>query len=253
MAKEPNPAVIGVAERSISAEILEFPIKTKRGGHARTSSGRAVAMPKTAGSTFLPIFANAAVTTKNFSAAIRPRDFQLLTADEPTPQSSATLVGPPSVSRTSSTVRSMGIECSRNVELSTCHITEIATTCELWLNSSMISEREFQIALAYRVRVLRAMQNESQIEFGKRISVGKSAISMYEKAERTIDPYKALILQQRLKAPMAWLYAGEEADLTDSFKRKLAEAMPIVDAEMANPVRPGRRKSQGQTKKRKSA
>lgn len=205
--------------------------------HARTSSGRAGVIPKTDGSACLPTARSASDTTRNFSGAIRPRAFQLLTADGPMPQSSATLAGPPSASRTSSIVRSMDSEYSRIVELSTFHVLEMVTNCGPCLNYPMISERDFRSAVGLRVRLLRATEDESQAAFGERISVGDTAIAMYEGGQRLIPPYEAILLKQQLGSSLEWLYAGEETLLTDVFKQKLAKARLIVAEEAGRPAR----------------
>lgn len=241
MTSEPSPAVVPAAEMPTVAKILEFP--TTRPRHARTSSGRG-AIPNTIGSTVLSMARSASVTSKNFSAAIRPRDFQLLTADGPTPHSSATFAGPPSASRTSSMVRSMDRDYSRNVELSTLHVSTMVTNCGPCLKYAMISEREFILAMGQRLKLLREMQQESQAVFGERIGVGDTAVSNYESGDRVLDPYQALILNQKLKAPLGWLYAGEELELTDTFKAKMAAAQARIDAERARPSRRGRPKGQ---------
>lgn len=108
----------------------------------------------------------------------------------------------------------------------------------------MISEREFILAMGQRLKLLREMQQESQAVFGERIGVGDTAVSNYESGDRVLDPYQALILNQKLKAPLGWLYAGEELELTDTFKAKMAAAQARIDAERARPSRRGRPKGQ---------
>ena len=107
----------------------------------------------------------------------------------------------------------------------------------------MISEREFQVIVGYRVRLVRAMEGESQARFAKRLRVGDTAVSNYESGVRPIDSFQALLLKQQLAVPLEWLYAGEEGNLTPAFKEKLARAIEAVEAERDNPRKRGRPKA----------
>lgn len=193
----------------------------------RASAG---SKPKTEGQAVLPTTRNASTMIIDLPGGMRPRDGQLLTADTPTPQSAATFAGPPSASITSPMVESMDASYSRFVESSSFHVSEIATSCEQWLNSGMISEREFETMAGYRLMLLRRAFGKSQKEFGTKMGVGGTAVSNYE-AGRAVEPYKALKLKEAFGAPLEWLYSGDESALSDHLAERLSKAEKAIASE----------------------
>lgn len=196
-------------------------------GHARASSWRDSKL-KSPRATVCPFPAKASDTSRNFSAGIRPRDFQLLTADVPTPQISASLAAPPAASIKESKVEIMQAQCSQNVDLSTDHILEIATACEQWQKSSMISEREFRRLVGYRLALIREGEGLTQGQFAKKLRIGKSAISMKEAGDRGVDGYQALILKHTFEVPFDWLFAGIETGLSDRTRATIAKGEAVM-------------------------
>lgn len=186
------------------SNVVRFPQR-----HARASSLK----PNTTGDASRLRAASASRTTKKLALEIRPRITQLLTAEGPTPQSSATFVGPPNASITESIVPSMAPIYSHFVESSILHRSEIATPCEQWLNSIMISERNFHVAVGDRLRKLRLGYGATQSDFAKVMGVGGSAMSNYEAGTRAVDPYAAYQLKNVYNAPLEWLYCGDESTI----------------------------------------
>lgn len=229
--------------------LLRFPLERVR--HRRAS---AVSKPNSAGSARFPSLSNSEEKIRNFSVGI-PLERQLLTAESPTPQSAATFAVPPKASITSSIVRSMAPSYSRSVESSSLHDAEIATACEQWLNSAMISEREFDASLSWRLRVLRKAMGRTQPEFGGAMGVGGSAVSNYEKDQRSasarrLSTFQLLQLSMTYHTPIEWLIAADESRLDDALRAKLTKAEAELKAEMATKsdkasrtVKPARRRS----------
>lgn len=197
-------------------KIIRFPKKR----HAVAASSRAL-KPNTTGDASRPREIKASRTIMKQPFEIRPRLLQLLTADVPTPHSSATLAGPPSASITSSTESSMESKYSRFVESSTSHVLEIATSCEQWLNSLMISERHFHEAVGARLKRLRLGYGETQATFAGVMGVGASALSNYEAGDRAVNPFSAYQLKNKYNAPLEWLYCGDESTIARHVLEKI--------------------------------
>lgn len=200
---------------------------------ARTSTG---AMPKRLGGTSCPRVRRASAKIMNFSGGIRPLARQLLTAEAPTPASAAASAVPPTASMTASTLSSMLHNSSQNVDQSRGHILAIATDCELWLNSPMITRREFNIGVAHRLKWARAALDKKQGDFAKKMGVGKTAVSNYEKGRRSVDGYGALCLKMHFSIPVEWLFFDDGSNIPPLLAEKLAKTEPA-------PAKPKRKKA----------
>lgn len=88
----------------------------------------------------------------------------------------------------------------------------------------MISERDFKLAVAFRLRTVREAFEKSQEEIGNKLGVGKTAISNYEKGTRALDPFCALQLKMAYNAPFEWIYGGDESTLAPNLATKLEKA-----------------------------
>ncbi len=71
---------------------------------------------------------------------------------------------------------------------------------------------------------LRKAMGKSQVELGGKIDVGDTAVSMYEKGERALDPYDAIKLKNAYGAPLEWLYGGDESVIPPALAEKLSNA-----------------------------
>lgn len=98
----------------------------------------------------------------------------------------------------------------------------------------MISERDFKNAVAWRLLVVRTAFGKTQATLGEKLNVGHTAISNYEKADRAVDPYQALILKMSFGIPIEWLYAGDESQLPPALAAKLADAEAALKAKAAS-------------------
>jgi transcriptional regulator with XRE-family HTH domain len=85
----------------------------------------------------------------------------------------------------------------------------------------MISDREFRAAVGERLKCLRLALGRSQADLGKKLDVGATAVSNYEKGTRAVDPYDALKLKMAYGAPLEWLYGGDESSLPPHLADKL--------------------------------
>lgn len=196
-------------------------------GHARASS-TAATIPKRAGFGRFPRASRAVEKAKKNSAGILPRERQLLTADAPTPTKPPAFALPPTASMISPTVSSMPSDTSRTVESSRVHIPGIHTDCEQWPDTAMISKRDFQLAVAWRLRVARKALGKTQADFAEKLNVGDTAISNYESNGRGFTPYAAYRLKDAFGIPLEWLYAGDEGALSGN----LAKQVTATEAEM---------------------
>jgi transcriptional regulator with XRE-family HTH domain len=115
----------------------------------------------------------------------------------------------------------MDLSYSRFVDSSTNHASEIATPCEQWLNSPMISDRDFRTAVGERLKRLRLALGRSQADIAKKLGVGATAVSNYENGTRAVDPYDAFKLKISYGAPLEWLYGGDESALPPHLAEKL--------------------------------
>lgn len=88
----------------------------------------------------------------------------------------------------------------------------------------MISKRDFQLAVAWRLRIARKALDKTQADFAEKLNVGDTAISNYESNGRGFTPYAAYRLKDAFGIPLEWLYAGDEGALSGNFAKKVAEA-----------------------------
>ncbi len=106
----------------------------------------------------------------------------------------------------------------------------------------MISEREFRVAVGKRLLQLRKAMGKSQAELGTKLGVGDTAVSMYEKGERALDPYDAVKLKVAYGAPLEWLYGGDESVIPPALAEKFSKPA-------SNQRRPNRPASAGRQPK----
>jgi hypothetical protein len=201
--------------------VIAFPKRGRR--HGRASAG---SIPKTAGSTSLPSEASAPDTIMNFSAGMRLRERQLLTAESPTPQSVATFAEPPRASTTTSTVPSIDSEYSRGVNLSTGHNIEIFTRCELLPNRQM---SRAQKDIAYRLELTRLALELTPANIEHDANIPTNAWSQYIDADpdtgRRISLEAAFRLKDAYKLTLDWIFDADRARLPSD----LVEAMRKIE------------------------
>lgn len=89
---------------------------------------------------------------------------------------------------------------------------------------AMISKRDFQLAVAWRLRVARKALEKTQADFAEKLTVGVTAVSNYETNGRGFTPYAAYRLKDAFGLPLEWLYAGDEGSLSGDMSKKIAKA-----------------------------
>ena len=72
-----------------------------------------------------------------------------------------------------------------------------------------------------RLKRLRLALGRSQADVAKKLGVGSTAVSNYEKGTRAVDPYDAFKLKIAYGAPLEWLYGGDESALPRNLAEKL--------------------------------
>lgn len=210
MTNEPESAAVDQTAVS-TATILEFP-KVRAKGHARTSSGRAAAMPKTAGSAAFPTLANASEKIIALPAAILPRAFQLETAEVPTPANFAASASPPTASMTASTVLSMDSDYSRFVNKSRVHTLEIVTYCELRPNTGMGRTPK---DVANRLLAFQAAMGLRPVDICDATGIGRTAWSQYTDPDdkRRITVNAVYKLKDAYGLTLEYVYDGDQSRL----------------------------------------
>lgn len=197
-------------------------VQVPRCGHARASSG--CLKPNSAGSAVLLRFPSSAESKRNCSEGMARRAFQLLTAGSETPARSATAVVPPRASMMSSTVRSIGGECSRNVNVSRVHGSEIFTPCELVPYPGVPREPK---DVAYRLELTREALRLTQTEISARLAIGKNAWSQYvdfsAEKPRRITIEVAYRLKDLCGATLEWIYDGDRTMLPPALRSDIAK------------------------------
>lgn len=199
--------------------ILRFPLWRVR-RHARASIEEAAGrIPKSDGSNCLPRRASSAEKTEYCSEGIRPRVFQLDTADDPTPASEAAAAVPPNASIMESTVLSTDCDYSHSVNLSSVHTLEIAPACELAIIHSMDSPR----MIARRLTETREILGLSQAELCREIKITPNRWSGYENdtKKRKITLEVAIKLCDRYGITLDWIYRGDPAALPSHIRAKI--------------------------------
>ena len=80
------------------------------------------------------------------------------------------------------------------------------------------------LAMASRLKALRLSTGLSQKEFCEEYGFGQTQWSNFEKANGRISIDAALVLNQRLKVPLDWIYNGETAWLPSGLRDKIEKA-----------------------------
>ena len=110
----------------------------------------------------------------------------------------------------------------------------------------MLTPKDFDQGVAYRLRVLRKAFEKTQAQLGDKIGVGGTAVSNYEKGSRAVEPYAAFRLKVLFSIPFEWLYGGDESTLSPGLAEKLEEASKKIAIEDAahkpGPPQRGRKK-----------
>lgn len=108
----------------------------------------------------------------------------------------------------------------------------------------MITGREFNNAVGERLKRLRLSLGRTQGDVAKKLGVGASAISNYEKGDRAVDPYDAFKLKLVYGAPLEWLYGGDESVLPDHLREKLDQpTRPRGQSEKPRKIKKGKNPS----------
>lgn len=194
---------------------------------ARHDPAPAASRPKSTGSACFPTFARARETTKNFSAGTRPRAFQLLTAGEVVPQVSAADDVPPSATTISSTVRSIAVECSHFVNMSSRHGLAIVTTCELRPNRGMSTSPQ---DISERLKALELAVADSAAELCREAGLAANRWSQYKSGhpKRQITLEAARKLKKRYGATLEWIFDGEIHTLPPTLAKSINKAIHKV-------------------------
>jgi transcriptional regulator with XRE-family HTH domain len=194
--------------------------------------------PKTRRSKRISRLAHSAEKIRKYSAGMAPLAFQLLTAEAPTPASSAAAAEPPSALTSSSTERSMPIVNSRCMKrssgLSTIHDLEVENSLRVKFVLCVGTSRDEIIA---RLRLLPAILGKSDAELARACGVSPSTWSNYKSAtasKNTIIWEAALELWNAYGIPMEWTYDGQAARIADpNLREKLALAHRLAETQRA--------------------
>lgn len=108
----------------------------------------------------------------------------------------------------------------------------------------MISGSDFHAAVGARLKKVRLALGRSQNDFAKKLGMGGSAISNYEKGDRAVDPYDAFKLKMSYGVPLEWLYGGDESSLPPHLQEKLDQPIRARGQSEAAPARPQKRRKQ---------
>lgn len=198
--------------------ILQFPIYRSR--HVRTSDSEVTGrMPNKVASATLPARSRASAKIEYCSAGMRPRVFQLETADGPTLAKRAASALPPKASMISPTVLSMPYEYSHSVNMSTDHISEIEAGCEL----SIIHTMDTAKSVAKRLVQSRDALGIKSAELCRQIDVAPNRWSQYENGKRMITLPVAVKLCGRYGLTLDWIYRGDRSGLPQHLHAKIAK------------------------------
>lgn len=183
--------------------------------HARTSGAL---KPKTAGSASFSSFAKAPENARKCSEGIARRDFQLLTAEAPTPTRAAAADGPPTAVMMASTDLSIPPYTSRFVNMSTIHETAVDSGVALQFHLAMTSDLK---NLGRRLQATREALGLSAAQLCKRIQCKANRWSQYESGERRITLEIADRLCDEFGLTLDWIYRGNRALLPDAIRVKI--------------------------------
>lgn len=180
-------------------------------GHTRASA--AGLKPKMAGSACLLCFANASEKIKKCSGGMKPRVFQLLTADMPTPATPAAAAVPPTASTMASTVLSMPLDSSRIVNLSSLHASAV-DYCQAGRFDS--GRMEPLRTTADRLRATREILEPGHggaSALCEKIECSTTRWSNFEGGKRRITLDVAVKLCDRYGLTLDWIYRGDPSGL----------------------------------------
>lgn len=199
--------------------LLQFPKRN----HVRASAGCSAAGSRNANSdrsAVLPFSARASEKITNNSEGNLPRAFQLLTADGPTPPSSAALAGPPRASMTASSELSIPPNNSRFVNKSSLHGTAIVTDCELMPNIPM--SRGIK-DIAERLELTRDAIGLSAAEICRQTGIKPNQWSQYVNpdAKRPITRQAIYKLKDNFGVTLEWLYDNDLSRMPDQLSNKI--------------------------------
>jgi transcriptional regulator with XRE-family HTH domain len=88
--------------------------------------------------------------------------------------------------------------------------------------ASKIHEADL-LAMARRLHALRVVTGFSQAEFAKEYGFSQTQWSNFERAVGRISIDAALVLNERLKVPLDWIYTGEDAWLPAGLRDRIAQ------------------------------
>lgn len=202
-------------------DLLQFP----RRFHVRTSADSeagAALNPKSVGSASLSPSASALQKIWNNPAGNLPRDFQLLTADSPTPASPAVAVGPPSASMTDSTDLSMITprEYSQTVNLSSLHASAVEMGCDVVMIPAMAQSTK---TIARRLKSTREAIDVTAADLCRAIDCKPNRWSQYEGGDRPVTLPVAIRLCEVYGLTLDWIYRGDPEGLPARLHSKLAK------------------------------
>lgn len=192
--------------------------------------------PKTAGLALKRFLLSSSEIVRKFSDGIAPLDFQLLTAESPTPASPATAAVPPRASTMSSTELSMRKDSSPIVKLSRLHAGGMDHLEKLHLNNGMDSKK----IVGDRLRVWLLSEGISAADLCKRIDCKENQWSQYSSGKRMVSHKVADQLCRTFALTLDWIYRGDpRAEISEQTQIKMKK---IRDNEKAGAVvGPGRR------------
>ena len=186
-----------------------------------TATPAAGVIPNKAGSARLFNAAKASENTRYNSAGMRPRERQLLTADEPKPVKVATARVPPKASMMSPTVSNMPGECSRFVNKSSLHRMPIVTDCELLPNWGMSRSLK---DIASRLEVTREALGLTAADLCRQTGIKPNQWSQFvnptKKRRITLDA--AYKLRDEYGISLDWIYDGDPSNLPARLHSKIS-------------------------------
>lgn len=175
---------------------------------------------------------------KKFSDGIEPRNFQLLTAESPTPASAATAVVPPKASTMSSTDLSMPDVTSRFVKMSSLHAPRMDREEKRNFNKGMDSPqdigRRLDLWLKAEIELRRNGDQslKSAADLCRLLDISESAWSQYKAGkakqngvvvDRPITLEVADQLCHEFGLTLDWIYRNDVERIDLGLRRRMAE------------------------------
>jgi transcriptional regulator with XRE-family HTH domain len=210
------------------ATILRFPKRH----HGRASAGAPRACKSAKAETVIPDrFRSAAARSSaaQYLDGIDPRDFQLLTAGTPTPQSRATSVVSPN-SVMISTMPMALTDTSRGVKLSSLHTPEQDIDAHPCF--TICVEKPFA-DIGFRLLLVRTALGKSQKQIGEAVGSSESGWSQFESGERRITLDPALQLFRKFGFSLDWVYENQAHHLGLDDRVRIEEARKKLAEEAA--------------------